>query len=134
MTGPCGGLLTLPQERRHLLRLLRSLTGDRDLLQLADEGITIRLAGQKLKDSKDYGPAEVQERFGLTPTQYIDYKSLVGDTSDNIPGVADVGDKTATELLQKYGSLDAIYEHLESISDRCEDVANMIEGVVLENS
>ncbi len=94
------------------------ITGDRDLLQLADDGITIRLAGQKLKDSKDYGPAEVQERFGLTPTQYIDYKALVGDTSDNIPGVSGVGDKTATELLQKYGSLDSIYEHMDEVANR----------------
>ncbi len=94
------------------------ITGDRDLLQLADAHVTIRLAGQKLKDSKDYGPDEVKERFGLTPTEYIDYKALVGDTSDNIPGVAGVGEKTATELLQKYGSLDAIYAHLDEVANR----------------
>ncbi len=94
------------------------ITGDRDLLQLADERVTIRLAGQKLKDSKDYGPAEVKERFGLTPIEYIDYKALVGDTSDNIPGVPGVGEKTATELLQKYGSLDAIYAHIDEVANR----------------
>ncbi|HRF50478.1 MAG TPA: DNA polymerase I [Anaerolineales bacterium] len=94
------------------------ITGDRDLLQLADERVTIRLAGQKLKDSKDYGPAEVKERFGLTPIEYIDYKALVGDTSDNIPGVPGVGEKTATELLQKYGSLDSIYANIDEVANR----------------
>jgi DNA polymerase-1 len=94
------------------------VTGDRDLLQLADEHITINLSGQKLSEAKDYGPAEVQARFGLTPRQYIDFKALVGDKSDNIPGVAGVGEKTATELLQKYGSLAGIYEHLEEVPAR----------------
>ena len=79
------------------------ITGDRDLLQLADKHITINLAGHKLSEAEDYGPAEVQARYGLTPKVYIDFKALVGDKSDNIPGVAGVGEKTATELLQKYG-------------------------------
>jgi len=94
------------------------LTGDRDLLQLADDHITITLAGQKLSEATDYGPAEVKARFGLTPRQYIDYKALVGDKSDNIPGVAGVGEKTAAELLQQYGSLAAIYKHLADIPAR----------------
>jgi DNA polymerase-1 len=94
------------------------ITGDRDLLQLADEHVTIRLAGQKLKESVDYGPEQVKARFGLTPSAYIDYKALVGDTSDNIPGVAGVGEKTATQLLQEYGSLDGIYQNLGKVANR----------------
>ncbi len=94
------------------------ITGDRDLLQLADEHVTIRLAGQKLKESVDYGPEQVKARFGLTPSEYIDYKALVGDTSDNIPGVAGVGEKTATQLLQAYGSLDGIYQNLDKVANR----------------
>jgi len=97
---------------------VKIVTGDRDLLQLADQHITINLAGQKLSEAVDYGPKEVQEKYGLTPKQYIDFKALVGDKSDNIPGVAGVGEKTATELLQKYGSLDGIYQHLDEVATR----------------
>ena len=94
------------------------LTGDRDLLQLAGPNTTIRLAGQKLSEAVDYGPKEVEVRFGVTPAQFVDYKALVGDTSDNIPGVRGIGEKTALELLRRYGSLDEIYRHLEEIPTR----------------
>jgi DNA polymerase-1 len=97
---------------------VKIITGDRDLLQLADKHVTINLAGQKLSEAADYGPDEVKARFGLTPKQYIDYKALVGDTSDNIPGVSGIGEKTATQLLQEYGSLDSIYKHLEKVAAR----------------
>lgn len=97
---------------------VKIITGDRDLLQLATEHITINLAGQKLSEAKDYGPAEVEARYGLNPQQFIHYKALVGDKSDNIPGVAGVGEKTATELLQKYDTLDNIYAHLDEIPAR----------------
>ena len=97
---------------------VKIITGDRDLLQLADKHVTINLAGHKLSEAEDYGPEEVKARFGLTPKVYIDYKALVGDKSDNIPGVSGVGEKTATELLQKYGSLDAIYAHLDEVPAR----------------
>lgn len=94
------------------------LTGDRDLLQLSTKDITIRLAGRKLSEAIDYGPKEVKEKLGVPPEQVVDYKALVGDSSDNIPGVRGVGEKTATSLLEQYGSLDAIYEHLEEIPTR----------------
>ncbi len=97
---------------------VKIVTGDRDLLQLADKHVTINLAGQSLAEATDYGPEAVKARYGLTPKQYIDYKALVGDKSDNIPGVAGVGEKTATELLQKYGSLDGIYKHLDEVPAR----------------
>jgi DNA polymerase I len=97
---------------------VKIITGDRDLLQLADKHITINLAGHKLSEAEDYGPDEVKAKYGLTPKVYIDFKALVGDKSDNIPGVSGVGEKTATELLQKYGSLDAIYAHLEEVPAR----------------
>lgn len=94
------------------------VTGDRDLLQLADKRIRISLSGQKLSEAVVYGPDEVVERFGVTPRQYIDFKALVGDTSDNIPGVAGIGEKTATSLLQEHKSLDGIYKNLEKIPAR----------------
>ncbi len=93
-------------------------TGDRDLLQLCDKNIRVSLAGQKLSEAVLYGPAEVQAKFGVTPKQYIDYKAIVGDKSDNIPGVAGVGEKTAASLLQEYGSLDGIYKNLDKVPAR----------------
>ncbi len=94
------------------------ITGDRDLLQLSDENITIRLAGQKLSEAIDYTPKEVQKKFGVRPEQIVDFKALVGDSSDNIPGVRGIGEKTAVDLLQQYDSLDAIYQHLDEIPGR----------------
>ena len=94
------------------------LTGDRDLLQLVDESILIRLAGQKLSEAKDYGIQEVIDRYQLKPEQLIDYKAIVGDASDNIPGVRGVGDKTAVKLLNEYQTLDEIYVHLEDVPTR----------------
>ncbi len=94
------------------------LTGDRDLLQLADQSITIRLAGQKLSEAKDYGPEEVITRYGIRPDQIIDYKAMVGDSSDNIPGVHGIGEKSAVKFLQEFNSLDNIYKNIEQIPDR----------------
>jgi DNA polymerase-1 len=94
------------------------LTGDRDLLQLSDENITIRLSGRKLSEAIDYDPKEVEKKMGVQPSQIVDLKALMGDSSDNIPGVQGVGEKTAQRLLQQYGTLDKIYEHLEDIPTR----------------
>ncbi len=94
------------------------LTGDRDLLQLVGDGIRVRLAGQRLADSVDYGTAEVVERLGLQPAQIVDYKALVGDSSDNIPGVRGIGEKTALDLLRRYKNLDGIYRHLDELPER----------------
>ena len=93
------------------------VSGDRDLLQIADENILIRIP--KTKSGKttveDYTPARVEEEFGVDPKKFIQLKALMGDSSDNIPGVPKVGPKTASELMQTYGSIDGIYEHLEEI-------------------
>ncbi|MFV1858705.1 MAG: DNA polymerase I [Anaerolineales bacterium] len=94
------------------------LTGDRDLLQLVDDQVVIRLAGLKLSEAIDYGPKQVREKYKLEPSQLVDLKAMVGDKSDNIPGVAGVGEKTATSLLQDYDDLEGIYSHLEDIPPR----------------
>jgi len=94
------------------------VTGDRDLLQLVNENVSVSLPGQSLADAKLYTPSDVAQKFGVTPEQFVDYKSLVGDKSDNIPGVAGVGDKTARRLLQKYLTLENIYANLEQIEPR----------------
>ncbi len=91
----------------------RILTGDRDLLQLVDEHTHILLAGRG--GTEEYDAAKVQDKFGVRPDQIVDYKALMGDSSDNIPGVRGVGKKTAASLLQQYETLDAVYEHLDEI-------------------
>ncbi|HJX40420.1 MAG TPA: 5'-3' exonuclease H3TH domain-containing protein, partial [Anaerolineales bacterium] len=94
------------------------LTGDRDLLQLASKNVTIRLAGQKLAEAQDFGPQEVRDKYQLSPAQLIELKALVGDTSDNIPGVRGIGEKTAVQLLEQFGDLAGIYAHLEEVPSR----------------
>lgn len=94
------------------------LTGDRDLLQLVDDRVHVLLAGQKLSEAVDYGPNEVEAKFGVRPEQFVDYKALVGDTSDNIPGVRGIGEKTAVSLLKEHGSLADVYEHLDAVPER----------------
>ncbi|MDP3685936.1 MAG: DNA polymerase I, partial [bacterium] len=93
------------------------VTGDQDALQLVDEDTRVHLLRRGIKDTVTLGPADVQERFGLTPEQLVDYKALRGDPSDNIPGVRGIGEKTATALLQKYDSLEEIYRHLREIEE-----------------
>jgi DNA polymerase-1 len=93
------------------------VTGDKDLLQLVGPGVKVFLAGRRLSDGTVYDEEAVRARYGgLSPAQLRDYKALVGDKSDNIPGVNGVGEKTATELLRKYGSLEEVYSHLDEVT------------------
>lgn len=94
------------------------LSGDRDLLQLVDGKIKVQAPGWNLKDATLFGSHEVKEKYGVTPEQMIDWKSLTGDPSDNIPGIAGIGPKTATDLVQKYGSVEGIFEHLDEIGEK----------------
>ena len=91
------------------------LSGDRDVLQLVDGYIKVQMPGWNLTSTSLYGAKEVEEKFGITPAQMVDYKSLVGDPSDNVPGVAGIGPKNASSLLQKYGTIEEIYKHLDEI-------------------
>ncbi|MEN6408538.1 MAG: DNA polymerase I [Anaerolineaceae bacterium] len=97
---------------------VKIITGDRDLLQLVDERIVVSLAGSKLSESRDFTPEDVKAYLGVRPEQVVDYKALVGDTSDNIPGVPGVGEKTALSLLETYPTLDEIYAHLAELPNR----------------
>lgn len=85
------------------------ITGDMDAMQLINERTGVYTMSRGFSDSLLYGPNEVKERYGLRPDQIIDYKALRGDASDNIPGVKGIGEKGATELLQNFQTLDAIY-------------------------
>jgi DNA polymerase-1 len=95
---------------------VKIITGDRDLLQLVDDRIIVSLPGKSLSDSQDYMAEDVVAFLGVRPQQVVDYKALVGDKSDNIPGVPGIGEKTAASLLHTYGDLDTIYAHLEELS------------------
>lgn len=87
------------------------LTGDRDSLQLISDTTHVLLA--KTKETLDMGKGEFFEAYGVSPEQFVDVKALMGDTSDNIPGVAGIGEKTALKLIAEYGSLDGLYSSLE---------------------
>ena len=94
---------------------VKIITGDKDLLQLVDDRIMVSLPGKQLADSKDYAPRDVVEFLGVRPEQVVDYKALIGDKSDNIPGVAGIGEKTAAALLEKYETMEGIYAHLDEL-------------------
>ncbi|MRR10830.1 DNA polymerase I, partial [bacterium] len=94
---------------------VKIITGDRDLLQLVNERVIVNLAGNKLSEARDFTPTDVVETLGVRPDQVIEYKGLVGDKSDNIPGVPGVGEKTATSLLERYPTLEDIYAHIDEI-------------------
>lgn len=89
------------------------ISGDRDTLQLATEHVKIRIPRTKQGKTEvtDYYAADVKEAYGVTPTEFIDVKALMGDASDNIPGVPGVGEKTATKIIQEYGSIENAYAH-----------------------
>ncbi len=91
------------------------LSGDRDLLQISDEHIKISIpkTTKGKTETFNYYPQDVINEYGVTPLQFIDVKALMGDSSDNIPGVTKVGQKTATDLIVKYGGLDGVYENIE---------------------
>ena len=94
---------------------IKIITGDRDLLQLVNERTAVYLAG----DNQTYITDEdVIKKLGVRPNQVVDYKAIVGDTSDNIPGIKGVGEKTAVALLEKFATLDSIYENLEQVEKR----------------
>lgn len=88
------------------------LTGDRDLLQLVNKTTKVLMPIVGVKETKLYGEGEVEEKFGVKPSQFVDYKALVGDASDGYPGVSGIGPKTASSLLQRYKTFEYMYEHL----------------------
>ncbi|MBI5878995.1 MAG: DNA polymerase I [Chloroflexi bacterium] len=93
-------------------------TGDTDAFQLVDAHTTVVVSRRQFGDLAEYDEAAVKERYGLAPRQLVDYRGLKGDTSDNIPGVPGIGEKTATDLLQKYDTLDGVYKHLDEVTPK----------------
>lgn len=94
------------------------ITGDKDMLQLVSEHVSVALTRKGVSEIELYTPQEIQEKYGLKPLQIIDLKGLMGDASDNIPGVPGVGEKTALKLLHEYGSVEEVLENIERISGK----------------
>lgn len=90
------------------------LSGDRDMFQLVSDRVTVLFTKRGVTDVESVTPTTLKENYGLTPSQVVEYKALRGDTSDNIPGVKGIGEKTAMSLLQKYGDIDELYRNLDS--------------------
>lgn len=112
-----GSLAKLAEKKGMEISLV---SGDRDLLQIASEHIKIRIPKTKMgkTEIEDYYAKDVLTKYQVTPEQFIELKALMGDASDNIPGVPKVGEKTATDLMVTYGSIEEIYAHLEEISKK----------------
>ena len=109
------GTLTYQAEKQPDLHTI-ILTGDRDALQLVSEKTEVMTPLSGVAKVKMYTPEEVTKTYGVSPQQIIDYKALCGDTSDNIPGIPGIGPKQASTLLQKYGTFENIYQHLNELS------------------
>lgn len=103
------------------------LSGDRDLLQLVDDRTFVCLPNGNFKNIIVYDREQTHEKFGYYPEQVIDYKGIVGDQSDNIPGIKGIGEKTALDMLGKYGSFDNVYKHVDEITGRAKNL--LIEGI-----
>src|SRR5688500_9469647 len=97
------------------------VSGDLDGLQLVDDHVRLLTTRMGVAATVIYDEAKVMDRYGLRPDQMLDYKALKGDSSDNIPGVPGVGEKTASSLLQQFGTLDGIYEHVDEVKGKLRD-------------
>ncbi|WP_449457375.1 DNA polymerase I [Streptococcus suis] len=91
------------------------VSGDKDLIQLTDENTVVEISKKGVAEFEEFTPAYLMEKMGITPIQFIDLKALMGDKSDNIPGVTKIGEKTGLKLLTEFGSLDGIYENIDSM-------------------
>ena len=109
-----GTLSRLAEERGHSVTIV---SGDLDCLQLVSESVEALVPRRGITDTFVYGPDQVRQRYGFEPSQLIDFKALRGDTSDNIPGVPGVGDKTAAKLVQDFGTIDALLERVDELPE-----------------
>ncbi|HNT06577.1 MAG TPA: 5'-3' exonuclease H3TH domain-containing protein, partial [Anaerolineae bacterium] len=94
------------------------VTGDTDTLQLIGPHVRVLLSGRKFTDTKMYDEQAIRERYGMEPQQLVDFKTLKGDVTDNVPGVPGVGDVTATRLVQQFGGVDGLYARLDEVDPK----------------
>ncbi|MGU7907171.1 DNA polymerase I [Streptococcus suis] len=109
------GTLDKMAERTEVPFDVTIVSGDKDLIQLTDENTVVEISKKGVAEFEEFTPAYLMEKMGITPTQFIDLKALMGDKSDNIPGVTKIGEKTGLKLLTEFGSLDGIYENIDSM-------------------
>lgn len=109
------------QKNKKLISRVTIITGDKDLMQLVDDRVSLFVPVQGLSVTKLYDSAAVKDKLGVYPSQVIDLKALMGDMSDNYPGVEGVGPVAATSLLEKYRTLDNLYHHLEEVKPTLRD-------------
>ncbi|HFI0325285.1 DNA polymerase I [Streptococcus suis] len=109
------GTLDKMAERTDIPFDVTIVSGDKDLIQLTDENTVVEISKKGVAEFEEFTPAYLMEKMGITPTQFIDLKALMGDKSDNIPGVTKIGEKTGLKLLIEHGSLDGIYENIDSM-------------------
>ncbi|WP_155970748.1 DNA polymerase I [Streptococcus ruminantium] len=107
------GTLDKMAERADLPFEVTIVSGDKDLIQLTDENTVVEISKKGVAEFEEFTPTYLMEKMGITPTQFIDLKALMGDKSDNIPGVTKIGEKTGLKLLTEFGSLDGIYENID---------------------
>ena len=126
-------IASLVKQARELGIEVMVVTGDRDAYQLVDDGVRVMSTSRGITETKIYDRAAVEERYGVPPELITDLMGLRGDTSDNIPGVPGIGEKTATQLLQQFGSLEAVLESVDQISGkkRKENLVNHAEDARL---
>lgn len=113
------GTLARKAEERGMETII--VTGDKDEFQLIDDNTQVYTMRRGFTDTVIYDAAALHERYGVTPKQFIDVKALQGDPSDNIPGVGGVGEKTATNLIIEYGSLDGVYQNLDKLKGKLKE-------------
>ncbi|GCE13239.1 DNA polymerase I [Tengunoibacter tsumagoiensis] len=109
---------TLSVQARQLDVMTIIYTGDMDTLQLVNDQVMVKVAKRGISEVVEYDEAEVQQRYGFTPDKLPDFKGLIGDKSDNIPGVPGVGEKTASRLLNEYGDLEGVLAHVDELKPK----------------
>lgn len=108
------------------------VTGDKDSFQLVDDNTHVWIPGRGRRQNKEYDPKAVKDKMNVRPDQIVDFKALMGDSSDNIPGIKGIGKKTAAKLLNKYDSFEEIYQQVDRIQAGEAEPGDVIKGSVLQ--
>jgi len=126
-------IATLTTRAEALDMTVKICTGDRDALQLVTEAVTVLYPKRGVSDMTRFTPEEVQEKYGLTPAQYPDFAALRGDPSDNLPGIAGVGEKTAAKWVREFGSLAELVDRVDEVPGKAGDALRAGLSSVLQN-